>query len=645
MPELISEELQNINQIFNEGLYFKALDALDNFEQKSDLNPGDQAFCWILKSNIFIELGRSTDALKIAEKASKKCQDLGYKSLLLDSYISQSWALLNLRDLDAVLDLLSKGEDLLKELLVMPRSDSARKESLLKLVKSKYLFYKSRDIDKALEYGEESLKISEEHDNNIEIALALAINSGYYFRIGNLDRAREYLERCLKVQRTYRKRDDWRTLKDLGVLNGVIGELDLALDYTKQSLEIAEEVGDINHIAQCLNNSSLIYRQKGNLDHAIADSERSIKIWERFDEKLYLLGGLDSLFIISLDANSLKQAEQYLQRMEQINNQEKDKTADVACRVNKALMLKMSLNSHDKERAKEMLQKIIEGEILNWEFTERALLHLCDIYLDDLQSSNKQEILSKINPLISRLSEFAESQHSYRLIAETNLLQGKLALIKMNMGDARQLFTKAERIADEHGLHLLARTISSEHDKLLEQLEQWANLQNTKAPVSERFKLVDIDKTLDHMKGKHMIEPPDLVEEDPILLIIMTKAGNAFFNYTFKKKWDYSDLFSSFISAFNTFSSEIFAKTIDRIKIGENTISIKPVEPFVTCYVSRGQSYLAKKKLNKFSDTIKNKKDIWDTLIKSTKTFRELDVNNTPLLGAAVNEIFGELSK
>ncbi|MFX1460824.1 MAG: tetratricopeptide repeat protein [Promethearchaeota archaeon] len=644
MPDLSSGNLQNMNQLFNEGLYFEALDALNDFEKKIDTTSEDQLYCHILKSKIFDELGRTTDALKFAEQACSISQELGNKSLLIDSYISKAWALLDLRDLDAVSELISKGEDLLKELTLVPPSDSAKKDSLLKLIKSAFFFYKSHNIDKALEYGEESLKVSEEHGNYKEIALALQYTSIYYFAIGNLDRAIHYMERCLRVQRTYRKRDDWRTIKDLGVLNGIVGELDLALEYTKQSLVLAEEVGNKTYIAQCLNNSSLIYRQKGNLDHAMEVLKRNLRIWEELDNKIRLIAGLDSLFIVSLDANSLKQAEQYLERMQQINEQLTDKMADVACRVNKALLLKISSNSLDKEEAKEILQQVVEEEIINWEFTERALLHLCDIFINELQTYSNQDVLREINLLIIRLSEFAEFQHSYRLLAESDLLQGKLALIQMNMGEARQLFTKAERIADKHGLHLLARAISTEHDILLEQLEKWENLRKAKTPVSERLKFVEIDKTLDHMMGKKMIEPPDLVEEDPILLIIMSKAGNVYFNHTFIKNWDHSDLFSSFISAFNTFSSEIFAKTIDRIKIGQNIIFIKPVEPFVACYVSKGQSYPAIKKLNKFSDAIKNKKEIWDLLNKAAKTSQELSINSSLLLGAVVNDIFGALS-
>ncbi|UCC18498.1 MAG: hypothetical protein JSV62_10325, partial [Promethearchaeota archaeon] len=242
--------------------------------------------------------------------------------------------------------------------------------------------------------------------------------------------------------------------------------------------------------------------------------------------------------------------------------------------------------------------------------------------------------------LINRLLNFAESQHSFSLLAETNLLRGKLALIQMNLGSARQLFTKAERIADEHGLHLLARTISNEHDKLLKQLKKWEDLRKDKSSVSERLKYVEIDKTLNHMMRKQMLNPPALIEEDPILLLIMSEAGNTYFKHNFIKDWDYKGLFSSFISAFNTFSSEIFSKTIDRIKIGENIIFLKPVEQFLICYVSKGQSYPAIKKLNKFSDSIKTKSDIWKRLNKAAETSQELNVDNLPLLGMIMNEIF-----
>ncbi|MFX0022700.1 MAG: tetratricopeptide repeat protein [Candidatus Hermodarchaeota archaeon] len=640
MQNLTNNILENINQLFTQGLYFKALDSIENFEKREDLTLEDQVSWHLLKSNIYFEIGVYADALKFAEQAYTMSQELENKSLLVDSHISKAWILLALRKLDFVLPLISKGEDLLANLTIKPQSEYTKKDALLKLIRSKFYFYKTGKINKALEYGEQSLKILEQYNNKKELALALQQNSEYYCRGGDLDRALDYLERCLRIQRSYRKRDDWVTLKDLGVINGMKGELDHALDYTKQSMALAEEIGNKNIIAQCLNNCSLIYRQKGDLNRAMEVLKRNLTIWEEIGSNWHILGGLDSLFIVSLDTNSLEQAQGYLLRIKQIKEQIPNKMSDLAYRINKALILKMSSNSLDQEKAKKILQQIVKEDIINWEITERAILHLCDIFLNELQLYNNQEVLNGLILQIERLMDFAEQQDSFRLLAETNLLLGKFSLIQMNLGEARSFFTKGEHIADKHGLHLLARTISNEHDKLLEQLEKWENLKNINAPVSERLKFVDVDETLNHMLGKQMIEPPDLIEENPILLLIMSDAGDTYFKHTFKGDWDYSDLFSSFISAFNTFSSEIFSKTIDRVKIGKNVIFIKPVEPFLVCYVSKGQSYPAVKKLKKFSDSIKNKPEIWEKLNKAVESSQEFDIDSLPSLGIVVKEIF-----
>ncbi len=103
MPDLINEKLENMNQLFIEGLYFKSLDSIVDFEQKEDLNPEDRLSCYLLKSNLYYELGEYTDALKFAEQACSMSQELGNKLLLIDSYISKAWSLLELRDFDLVL--------------------------------------------------------------------------------------------------------------------------------------------------------------------------------------------------------------------------------------------------------------------------------------------------------------------------------------------------------------------------------------------------------------------------------------------------------------------------------------------------------------------------------------------------------------
>ncbi|MHA2282279.1 MAG: hypothetical protein ACXAC5_15660 [Promethearchaeota archaeon] len=152
--------------------------------------------------------------------------------------------------------------------------------------------------------------------------------------------------------------------------------------------------------------------------------------------------------------------------------------------------------------------------------------------------------------------------------------------------------------------------------------------------------MASIDEVLERLQGKREIEPPELVDEEPIVLLIMDKSGISYFNYPFREDWDVEWLFSSFMSAFNTFSSELFSESIDRIKIGENIILINPIESFLVCYVIKGQSYLGLQKLNRFSNAIKENSEIWETLNRAVQTGEVLELDKPQSLGIVINEIF-----
>ena len=57
-------------------------------------------------------------------------------------------------------------------------------------------------------------------------------------------------------------------------------------------------------------------------------------------------------------------------------------------------------------------------------------------------------------------------------------------------------------IKDLHGFNLLASKISSEYDKLLEQVDIWENVKKDKAPMAERIKLASIYGVLERIQGK-----------------------------------------------------------------------------------------------------------------------------------------------
>ena len=66
---------------------------------------------------------------------------------------------------------------------------------------------------------------------------------------------------------------------------------------------------------------------------------------------------------------------------------------------------------------------------------------------------------------------------------------------------------------------------------MLEDLKLWESIKKEQASVAERLKLVSVNTVLERMQGRSAIEPPEIIREEPILLIIMGKEGVSYFNY------------------------------------------------------------------------------------------------------------------
>jgi hypothetical protein len=309
--------------------------------------------------------------------------------------------------------------------------------------------------------------------------------------------------------------------------------------------------------------------------------------------------------------------------------------------IAKALILKKVKRFKSRSKAETLLREIIEKDInLVPQLRLFVIVNLCDLLLEELKILNNEDIIKDLGPLIGTMLEIAELKKSFLWLAQIKHLQANLALIQNNFREAKKLMIQAQKIAEMHGINILAIKISDEHDSLLDQSNLWNELMETNAPISERIKFASIEPLLNNISGKREIKKTKIEEEEPIFLLIMSKDGNPHFTHSFQDRIDIEPLFSSFLSAFNSFGSELFSNSIDRINIGEYRILINPLENFLFCYVIIGQSYLAKKKLSKFTSEIRSDPRIRDALNLSVKTGKMLELDNPPELGRFINQIF-----
>jgi len=226
-------------------------------------------------------------------------------------------------------------------------------------------------------------------------------------------------------------------------------------------------------------------------------------------------------------------------------------------------------------------------------------------------------------------------------MGETYLLQAKLALISLNLEEARRLLTQGQKIAEKYGIHLLAQKISNEHDELLKQLTIWENLKKSEAPLSERMNLARLNEQIGRMIRKRAIDVPELSDEDPVLLLVVSEGGRPIFSQSFVEDQAFEDhLFGGFFTAINSFISEKFSEGLDRAIFGEHTLLMNSISPFLICYVYKGQSYSAQQRVKYFIDKIQNDEPVWQTFNNFNQVNKEIQLKDIPSLEPLINEIF-----
>ncbi len=656
------EELIKTEELMYNGKVEEALEKLNNFENYSELIPKERLWALLLRGWSYVYKMRYRRAVEVGEHAYLMSKELGMESETIDALIIKA-RMDSLGKFDEANEYLLEAENLLASL----EEKTPHKHLKLEygILFSKANIYRVKgNYNKALEVSIESLDLGKKIGNKIMVAYNYLQLSGLNLIRGNpnvsLDHALKGLELFKEI--------NFQTglamsLKGLGSTHLFKGDLDQALEFTNQSLShrgiskatknqcmvllgaIYRKKGELNKSLKYLKqaeyeeylNIGITYRLMGDLDMATAYLEKS---FTRGGSGAGVMYQLTYLVLLSLDKGDHKQAQQYLNDLKNLNEQSKNKLGTQAYQLAKAAVLRTSNRRRNLAEAEILLKQIVDDEIIEPEFTEFALIFLCDLLLDELSVSNNPEIFDEINILIKHLLNIGELQHSFSWIAEGKLFQAKLALIQMNLEEAKSFLTEAQQIAEEHGLNFLAQNISSEHDILLQKFDEWDKLKKEDAPMEKRIELASVDGVIERLQGKRAVEPPELLDEEPILLLIMDNSGATYFNHPFVADWDYSDLFSSFMSAFNNFTSEIFSNSIDRIKVKENTILINPIEPFLACYIIKGQSYPALKKLTKFTEAIRENSEIWEALNKAVKTSEMLELDKPPVLKSVINEIF-----
>ena len=637
-----SKELIKVKKLIDECKFDEADQLIKNFEEKGGHTLHDIVLCHLLKCELLLWRGLYGDVLKLAEQTYKESLGLGKNLLSVDILLILANALVWLFQADKLHDIIKQGEELLKNLTQELPAEYKQREAYVAFLKG-WFYLQTRDADQAIKQFELSISLGKEIGAKQEIVSSLAGISWVFFDlIGNFDRALKYSERSMAIaEESGNKWAIGYCIKNMAMVYSLKGELDRSIMLYEQSLTIFSDLNNKDMVSSILNPLGSTYRMRGKFDRALECIEQAMAINHDIGRLRAQAIGYINLIQILIDKGDHERAQQYLHDLEELNNQLKNKKFNFWYLYEKALLLKKSPRTRNWAKAEEIFRQILEEEDLSYELIINLLLSLSELLLIELRITNDSEVLEELNQFIARLLDNAEKSHSYWILCETLLIQAKLALISLNLEETRRLLTQGQKIAEKYGFYLLAMKISNEHDKLLKQLSMWENLKESKASLSERMELAHLNEQMDDMIRRRAIEVPELSDEEPVFILIVSEGGRPIFSQSFIEDQSFEDhLFGGFFTAINSFISEKFSEGLDRASFGEHTLLMNSVTPFLFCYLFKGQSYSAQQRIRYFIEELQDNKNAWQTFRDFYRSNKEIQINDIPSLEPLINKFF-----
>jgi len=633
-----NKNLKKAEALMNEGKDFEAMPILNKLGEGIQLSLSDQ----ILLSSLFIRLGNWVEAYNTAEQAYQKTQHSTDYLQSINVVLNMAFAKSMCADLDKASNLVKISEQLYEKLSQQSPTKLEQIEAYIAHIKGVILFFQGNS-NKSMKYITQSLELREKIGNKYEIAESLnGLATIYNMSKSDFDQYLLYIRRCHEIaEEIHYQRLIAYSNHNLGVAYYIKGDFEKSLSYYGLALKYFEKTNDLLFHTGTLSNIALVYREKGELDKSIELMEKYLAIQESIGNNWMVAINYANLIQLYIDKAEIKHAQEYLERFKKLKNAVGTPQINNHYRFSEALILKTSLRTQNRAKAEKLLRLLIREENAGAETKTEALIHLCDLLLDELKITSEMEIIEEIKPLINELLELTEKSRSYRFFAETYVLQAKLALLTLNLKEARYLFSKAQDIAEKYGYELLGQKISNEHDDLLKKLDLWEKLKESNASIEDRLELVNLsDQTL-RMIRKTIGKTPSLKVEKPVLLVILTRKGSILLFNPFTSEMTINENnLSEFLSSFTTLSDKAFSEKFDRVKFGDNTILIRLIDHFTICYMFQGQTYSARQKLVHFSDSIKKNMKIKEILENADNKGIIVKISETPSLEELIIEGF-----
>lgn len=635
------KRLEKAEQLFNAGKLNEAFELLNDSSKFTKLEVQQKRHFQCLKVLILIYQNNGDEVVKLGEEIFKEGQKLNKHIQSFDGYFLIITGLGLADRFNEAFELIEEAERLFKLISNVSKNTLLQRKIRLSLLKA-WINMNIGNTDLAEKCLEWILSLENEHRNTFEIVWANILMTRMTHKIKyNSDLAIEYIKKALFLAEKIKFKQYWIALCYFyyGRID-FLKNYDICLKHLMKSLKLFKKSKITFWTARVLSTIGVLFYYKGEYNQALEYLGESLSLYEIQSTGIEFC--LDNLIEITLEKGDIKSAKKYFLRLENIYHEKKKGLhIKLLYQFDKALILKTSSRLRDKAKAERLLKQVIETKTIYTEVIEDACIYLCDLLLAEFRINKNPEVLDELNHYINKLLTIAEKAHDFQIFCDTFILQAKLALINFEVKSAQRFLNQAQHIAESYGIKRLAIKVSNEHDELLKQAKLWNAFKESGASLTERWELAGLGKQIDNMIRRQLDEIPEVLDEEPILLLIISEGGVPFFSQSFIEDKDFEDyLFGGFFSAINSFINERFSEGLDRASFGNHTLLMESVSPFLLCYVYKGQSYFAQKRLRSFKEELKTHKEMWDMFEESYQDSRKIELKDIPSLEPLITKIF-----
>lgn len=470
------EKLKEIHKLKDTAKNQEALISIEKIIDSRSLNIDEQLDALLLKGEILYNIGNFEELLSLSKDISQEAEKSEKFLQNIDALILMVNALWRLSRLSESEQIILKGENLINSSTNISTIELEKRRAIL--FSRKANIYGGRgDVDKALIFLEQGLLLSSKYGFKKEQAMCLN-------NIGHI---------------TYNK-----------------GELAKALSYHEQSLAIREKLGITQDLSLSIGNIGIVYYDMGQFDKALTYFEKSLSLNLEIGNPIHLSDIYYFLIRLLVDLNQLDTAQNYLKEFQNLIEKTHIKLVQHRYLISKALFLRKDPKLIKKVEAENIFRQIVNEKIFEHQLTVIAYFNLFEMLIEELQTTEREELLNEVKMLAEQLLTIINTVNSYSYLVEIHILQSKLALVELKVEESKQLLTMAQLIAQERGLRGLLIKATKELDLLVNQENQWKKFQKNSTPLHERIELAHLMDLVRRMVYKKMTEILESEEENPV---------------------------------------------------------------------------------------------------------------------------------